>query len=143
MKNQDTYPDYIVPQGNDPVSEKTRKEIILDFYYHWKQSNPSHRVFNISLRDYIYVRHISIDEAATHSSKRYLSTLAILQLTGVLANAKKVKEVRIKPNRNQEQFIRIIIMEYMCPGIGPVKLTVGVQRRSLLKIQYCITAIEA
>lgn len=36
----------------------------------------------------------------------------------------------------------MMIMEYLCPGIGKVKLTVGIKRRTKEKIQYCITAVE-
>ena len=32
-------------------------------------------------------------------------------------------------------------MEYFCPGIGNVRLMVGVRRRDKTKIQYCITAL--
>lgn len=34
-------------------------------------------------------------------------------------------------------------MQYKLEGIGIVKLTVGVQRRTNENVQYCITAIEA
>ena len=34
-------------------------------------------------------------------------------------------------------------MEYVCAGIGRVKMTVGVRRKDKIKVQYCITAIDA
>ena len=37
----------------------------------------------------------------------------------------------------------MLVMQYDCPGIGTVKLLVGIRQRSLLKVQYCITALEA
>ena len=37
----------------------------------------------------------------------------------------------------------MLIMEYVCPGIGRVKMTVGVKRSDKSKVQYCITAIDA
>lgn len=43
--------------------------------------------------------------------------------------------------KNQRMFEKIIIMEYMCPGIGKIKLTVGVRKSTHEKVQYCITAM--
>ena len=45
--------------------------------------------------------------------------------------------------KNQKGFKRILIMEYKCPGIGPVRLTVGQKGSDGTKVQYCITAIDA
>ena len=36
----------------------------------------------------------------------------------------------------------MLVMQYECPGIGTVKLLVGVRHKTLLKVQYCITALE-
>ena len=36
----------------------------------------------------------------------------------------------------------MMIMEYDLVGIGTVKMTVGVRRRTHEKVQYCITAIS-
>lgn len=131
-----------IPKGDTEEEIKTRRIIIVDFYYHWQQRNPSKRVYNRYLRDYINVRRISVNETAAHASKRYLSTLAVLQLDAVLACAKKVRQVKPKKNSNQSGFQGIIVMRHVCPGIGSVKLTVGIKQRSLLKIQYCITAMD-
>lgn len=32
-------------------------------------------------------------------------------------------------------------MQYSCPGIGDVRLMVGVRKRDKTKIQYCITSL--
>ena len=40
------------------------------------------------------------------------------------------------------KFQAMIEMEHNCPGVGKVKLMVGVKLRTHLKIQYCITAID-
>lgn len=42
----------------------------------------------------------------------------------------------------QKPFEKMIIMRYDCVGIGVVKMTVGVRRRTHEKVQYCITALE-
>ena len=36
----------------------------------------------------------------------------------------------------------MLVMQHDCPGIGIVKLLVGIRHESLLKIQYRITALE-
>ena len=48
----------------------------------------------------------------------------------ILTNAKVVSTVRSKDNANQKPFEKIIIMKYDCVGIGVIKMTVGVRRRS-------------
>ena len=56
---------------------------------------------------------------------------------------KKISISKIKENnKNQRAFERIMIMEYELIGIGRVKMTVGIRRRTREKIQYCITAIS-
>lgn len=39
-------------------------------------------------------------------------------------------------------FEKMIVMEYNCPGIGLIKLTVGVRKITHEKIQYCITTMD-
>ena len=85
---------------------------------------------------------VSIVETSEHAAKSYLSTLAVLQLDSILIGAKKVSVRKPKPgNKNQKPFEKILIMEYTFIGIGVVKLTVGVRRRTQEKVQYCITTI--
>lgn len=101
------------------------------------------RRYNLSLKDYINIRHVSIDETSAHASKKYLSTLAVLQLDAILTYAKRKKITISKAGiKNQKMFEKMIVMEYDCPGIGMVKLTVGVRKTTHEKIQYCITALE-
>jgi hypothetical protein len=86
---------------------------------------------------------VSIVETSEHASKSYLSTLAVLQLDAILVGAKKISIKKVKPNnKNQQPFERMMIMEYELVGIGTVKMTVGVRRRTQEKVQYCITAIS-
>lgn len=101
------------------------------------------KVFNTSLNDFIYIKYISVNETAGHASLRYLSTLAVLQLDAILPNAilKDSKPVNPK-TKNQKGFKRMLIMEYNCPAIGLVRLTVGQKRSDGSKVQYCITAID-
>jgi hypothetical protein len=131
-----------IPQGETKEDIAKRRKIIANYYREWKSHNPLQRRFNISLKEYINIRFVSITETCTHASRSYLSTLAVLQLDAILVGAKKVSILPTKNNSNQKQFEKMIVMSYSCPGIGKVKMTVGVKRRSHEKVQYCITALE-
>ena len=133
----------IIPQGDSKEEVVVRKQIIWDFYQDWKKRNPSQRKYNISLKDYINIRYVSIDETSHQASKSYLSTLAVLQLDTILTMAKKYRTVKAKPNnKNQKQFNTLLWMKYDLPGVGEVKLMVGIVRRTKDKVQYCITVIK-
>jgi tRNA splicing ligase len=133
----------IIPQGNSSEDIKEREKIIRHFYRRWKEENPSQRRYNLSLKEYINIRMVSIIETSEHAAKSYLSTLAVLQLDAILVGAKKVYISKTKKNnKNQEPFERMMIMEYELIGIGKVKMTVGIRRRTKEKVQYCITAIS-
>ena len=86
----------VIPLGNTHEEIKQRSDIIWQFYQDWKARNRTQRVFNNALRDYINVRQISIEETARHASKRYLSTLAVLQLDAILSCAKLLKKGRLR-----------------------------------------------
>lgn len=132
-----------IPVGDSPEDVERRSVIIRDFYRQWKEQNPSQRKYNLSLGEYINIRMISITETSRHAAKRYNSTLAVLQLDAILTNAKKKSVSKTKQgSKNQNQFERMLLMEYDCVGIGIVKMTVGIKRRTYEKVQYCITALE-
>lgn len=132
-----------VPVGDTVEDRRTRHRLIRQFYYNWMVKNKDRRVFNNSLDDYIHIKYISVNETAGHASLRYLSTLAVLQLDAILPNAvlKDSKPVSSK-TKNQKGFKRMLIMEYNCPAIGLVRLTVGQKASDGSKVQYCITAID-
>ena len=131
-----------VPVGDSTEDIELRRKIISRFYHDWKLRNQSLRKFNLSLNEYINIRFVSITETCTHASRNYFSTLAVLQLDAILTNARVVATVKSKGNGNQKPFEKMIIMKYDCVGIGVVKMTVGVRRRTHDKVQYCITALE-
>ena len=133
----------IIPEDNSVESIKVRERIIRDFYREWKEKNPSQRKYNLSLKEYINIRMVSIVETSEHAAKTYLSTIAVLQLDAILMGATKVSVKKTKPgNRNQKPFEKMMIMEYDVAFIGKVKMTVGIRRRTYEKVQYCITAIQ-
>ena len=132
-----------VPNGESKEDFKIRKQIIWQFYQDWKKMNPSLKRYNLDLKDYINIRFVSIDETSHQAAKNYLSTLAVLQLDSVLTLAKKYRTVKAKPNdKNQKQFNKLLWMKYDLPGVGEVKLMVGIVRRTKDKVQYCITVIR-
>ena len=109
-----------------------------------REESFSTKVQPFAKEEYINIRMVSIVETSEHAAKSYLSTLAVLQLDSILTGARKVSVKKPKPgNANQKAFERIMIMEYELTGIGKIKMTVGVRRRTLEKVQYCITAISS
>lgn len=138
MKN-----DMFIPDGNTIEDFKQRAKVIRNFYRLWKLKHPDQKVYNHSLKADINIRNISITETSNKAAKNYLSTLAVLQLDVILMAAKKVRVVKPKIGvENQKTFKEMILMECNLVSIGNVKLTVGVHKKSSLKIQYCITAIN-
>ena len=132
-----------IPSGDTPEEKRKRQKLIYEFYQEWKRRNPDQKKYNITLKDNINIRAISLDETAAQASLTYLSTLAVLQLDAFLTNAWLVKKVPSKSkSKNQRSFESILIMEYVCPGVGRVKMTVDVKRSDKSKVQYCITAID-
>jgi hypothetical protein len=132
-----------IPTSSSKEDIKIREKIIMNFYQEWKRNNPSQRLYNLDLEDYINIRYISIVETVEHSSKSYLSTLAVLQLDCILKLAKKVRVVDTKRgDKNQNKFEKMIKMEYELVGIGKVSLVVGIKRTNKEKVQYCITVIK-
>ena len=132
-----------IPTRESKEDFKIRKQIIWQFYQDWKKKNPSQKRYNLDLKDYINIKFVSIDETSHQAAKSYLSTLAVLQLDSVLTLAKKYRTVKAKPNdKNQKQFNKLLWMRYDLPGVGEVKLMVGIVRRTKDKVQYCITVIQ-
>lgn len=80
----------MIPQGNSLEEIKAREKIIRDFYREWKEHNPLQRKYNLSLKEFINIRMVSIIETSEHASKSYLSTLAVLQLDSILVGARTV-----------------------------------------------------
>ncbi len=132
-----------IPAGDTVKDRRKRQDLIMSFYQNWKQHNPDQKRFNFALKEDINIRSISLIETAAQASLSYLSTLAVLQLDAILTNSWLVKKVPSKnTSKNQRAFESILIMEYVCNGIGRIKMTVGVKRSDKTKVQYCITAID-
>ena len=126
-----------IPQGNSREEVKLRDRIIKDFYAGWIAENPEKKMWNEDLQDYILVKYLSITETAEKAARQYESTLAVMRLSELLAKSKKVAEVPPKKNtKNQKPFLKMYIMQ-----LDNIKMTVGLQKSTGDKVQYCITAL--
>ena len=126
-----------IPQGNSREEVKQRDQIIKDFYAGWIAENPEKKMWNDDLQDYILVKYLSITETAEKAARQYESTLAVMRLSELLTKSKKVAEVPPKKGtKNQKPFLNMYIMQ-----LDNIKMTVGLQKSTGDKVQYCITAI--
>ena len=134
----------VIPKGNTTEDRRRRHKIILEFYHDWKKRNPDAKKYNLDLKDDINIRYVSLEETAGQASMTYLSTLAVLQLDAILTNAILVDTKPANPKKkNQKGFTSMLRMSYNCPGIGLVRMMVGVKQSDKTKVQYCITALDA
>lgn len=126
-----------IPQGNSREEVKLRDRIIKDFYAGWIAENPEKKMWNEDLHDYILVKYLSITETAEKAARQYESTLAVMRLSELLTKSKKVAEVPPKKGtKNQKPFLKMYIMQ-----LDNIKMTVGLQKSTGDKVQYCITAL--
>ena len=126
-----------IPQGNSREEVKQRDQIIKDFYAGWIAENPEKKMWNDDLQDYILVKYLSITETAEKAARQYESTLAVMRLSELLTKSKKVAEVPPKKGtKNQKPFLKMYIMQ-----LDNIKMTVGLQKSTGDKVQYCITAL--
>lgn len=126
-----------IPQGNSREEVKLRDQIIKDFYAGWIAENPEKKMWNEDLQDYILVKYLSITETTEKAARQYESTLAVMRLSELLTKSKKVAEVPPKKGtKNQKPFLKMYIMQ-----LDNIKMTVGLQKSTGDKVQYCITAL--
>lgn len=132
-----------IPMGQSMEEVRMRERLISQFLHEWTEKNPERRVFNQSLNDYIFIRGKSVAEMMQHSSKRYLSTCAVLHFEDLLASANPIDEVPTKPgNGKQAEFDHMLVMSYNHVVYGMVKITVGVKKSNAQHIQYGMTALR-
>ena len=124
-----------IPTGTRKEDIKVREKIIKDFYAKWISEHPDKKIWNEDLQDYICIKYQSINETYNKAARRYESTLAVFRLTEVLEKA-VLKEERKPGDKNQKPYSKLLIMLY-----DSIKLTVGVQKTTQEKVQYCLTAL--
>lgn len=126
-----------IPAGTSKEEIKVREKIIKDFYAKWISEHPDKKIWNDDLNDYILVKYQSINETYNKAARRYESTLAVFRLTEVMMKAVLKSEKNTKPgDKNQKSYSKLLIMLH-----DGVKLTVGVQKTTQEKVQYCLTAV--
>ena len=77
------------------------------------------------------------NETYNKAARRYESTLAVFRLTEVMEKAILKEEKKTKPgDKNQKPYSKLLIMLH-----DDIKLTVGVQKSTQEKVQYCLTAL--
>ena len=127
----------MIPVGTSKSDIKIREKLIKDFYSQWISEHPDKKIWNQNLNDYIYVKYLSINETYNKAARRYESTLAVFRLTEVLQKAILKEEKTIKPgDKNQKSFSKLLIM-----FLDDIKLTVGIQKTTQQKVQYCLTSV--
>ena len=125
----------VIPNGNSKEDIKAREKIIKDFYASWIAGHPDKKIWNESLRDFIYVKFLSINETYNKAARRKESTAAVFFLTEILQNATLVAKKPTKKNdKNQKSFDKLFIMKY-----GDIKLVVGNQQSMGHKVQYTLS----
>jgi hypothetical protein len=88
-----------------------------------------------------------MQETVNKATRNYKSTMAVLELDFILANAIQT-DADIPKSKRQEKFVEMLIMyvdtPYFMPYFERVKMLVGItkQKKDAKKIQYSITAIE-
>ena len=126
-----------IPTGTRKEDIKVREKIIKNFYAKWISEHPDKKIWNEDLQDYICVKYQSINETYNKAARRHESTLAVFRLTEVLEKAVLKEERQTKPSdKNQKPYSKLLIMLY-----DGIKLTVGVQKSTQEKVQYCLTAL--
>ena len=128
-----------IPKGNTREDIKARKQIISDFYAAWCADHPEKRIWNKSLRAYIYVKYQSINETRGQASISYESTKALMDLTEILKNAIVTKRKPTKKNdKNQKAYDQMCFLYHR-----GIRLIVGYQKSTDEYVQYCITKNKA
>ena len=139
-----TYKGYVIPTGKTAVEMDKRREIINSFYQQWTESNPSKKVKNIVLNEFIHVNQLSKKETMQYAVRSFFETMYVLNLDLILQVATPVKTVPAKKNKTQKPFSKMLIMKAIVPDLlkyGKTgKLTVGIRKVDANKIQYCLTA---
>ncbi len=123
-----------IPQGNTREDNKARKQIIKDYYASWIALHPDKRIWNDSLKSFIYVKGQSINETAGHASLSFESTQAVLQMTEILQKA-TVKETWAPKhgNKNQKPYSKMHLLRWK-----NYRLIIGYQKSRDEWVQYYI-----
>ena len=127
--------DIIIPQGNTPEENKTRRQIIKEYYSQWILENPGKTVWNGSLQAYIHVKGTSINEILGHAPRSVEATKAQFHLTEILTNAILIDQWPPKHgDKNQKSFSKILLLKWK-----QCRLLVGFQSSKSEYVLYYIS----
>lgn len=127
-----------IPLGDSAEEIKKRKQIIKNYYASWNAAHPDKKVWNKSLRAYIYVKYQSINETTGHAALSYKSTIAVFHLTEILANASISQRWAPKrDDQNQKPYSKMILLRWKT-----YRLIVGLQRTKNEYVQYYVGSIQ-
>ena len=85
-----------IPTGSTKEDIKSREKIILEFYAQWINDNPTKKVWNESLCDYIHIKYLSINETYNKAARTAESTLAVFRLTELLQKSRVIREDKLE-----------------------------------------------
>lgn len=102
-----------IPRGNSREDNKARREIIKEYYANWMLEHPDRRVWNTSLKDYIYVKFHSLNEVLGHAPRSYMATTAQMHLTEILSDAflETIRPPKYGDN-NQKRYSRMVFLKW-------------------------------
>lgn len=124
-----------IPRGGTKEDIKARREIIKDFYASWIATHPEKRVWNKSLRAYIHVKFLSINEALGHAPRSFEATLAQTHLSEILADSILFDKRPAKcGDKNQKSFEKILFLRW-----NNCRVLIGRQRTSGDLVLYYIS----
>ena len=137
--------DYLVSQ-NTGESQTNMKEVVEDVMQDLKLIRSDVKIkydlhdsyFRGSYEPWRITIENIVDNALRYAQDKVKITVRENEIT-VFNNGSQISEERLESLF--KPFEKIIIMEYDLVGIGTIKMTVGVRRRTREKVQYCITAI--
>jgi len=134
-----------IPVGDSQEDRRIRREKIHEYIQKWRAQHFDHPyLYNENLKENIKISQVFLLESVCHSSIRYQSTKAIMNMEEVIAKARKICEVPSKErNNNQKPFEKMIVLRYDSEELGTVKMVVGVRNRTHEKVEYSITVPDS
>lgn len=125
-----------IPKGISKEEVYERRAIIIDKLQHLIGTSVRCKALKYQL---VHFDFYSIDETATHASKKYESTLAALNVTKAISNAKKIGLDKAKSNRQKKLgFVIIVELSAEVKNVGEVKIIIG-RKANKQYLHYCIT----
>ena len=125
----------MIPQGKTPEDNKTRRQIIKNFYSQWILNYPDKTIWNRSLQAYIHVKGASINEILGHAPRSAEATRVQFHLTEILSDAQLVNQWPPKHgDKNQKAFSKMFLLKWK-----QCRLLVGFQKSKSEYVLYYIS----